>query len=354
MKPLKYILPLFLAYTLSLSAENTEYTPVVENLEMTFSADPDSLVNISYTIDRSAWRLPSNTEVELTPVVRFGNDSVTLPPVILAGRNAYLAHKRNDDLPKDADLVKAKGDPLQRTASIPWRPEMRISELSFLADTRGCRCRKEGETRLPQTLAMNFNPKPFICVMPPRPQREEKILIVSKSAFVNYKLGSDRLLSDYAHNAPELEEIVATIDSIRSNKEIRVDEVVIHGFASPEGPYDLNTRLAHGRAEALQKFVDEQYGFGHRIATYITPEDWSGLREWVKKSDLADRAAIIDIIDSKMEEDTKERTLRKRFPSAWSRMLTEAFPTLRRADYTIKYRYLPSPLPEEGKEAEKE
>lgn len=343
MKPLNIIIAIAVTSAIYASASKVEYTPVVENLEMTRSEAGDTLLNVSYTIDRSAWKLPSNTEVELTPVVRFGKDSdeVKLPSVILAGRNAYLAHKRNDDLPASADLVRAKGEPLQRTVSIPWRPEMRISELVFMADTRGCRCREEGKSMLPQTLAMNFTPEPFICIMPPAPKRENKVHVISKSAFVNYELGSDRLLSDYDHNAPELAKITATIDSIRDGKDIVVEKVVIHGYASPEGPYELNTRLSHGRAEALRKFVDDRYGFGDRMETYITPEDWTGLRKWVEESDLADRKAIIDLIDSKMGDDGKEEALRNRFPEAWKRMMQEAFPSLRRADYSIRYKILP-------------
>lgn len=351
MKPLNTFIALAAASAIYASAANVEYTPVVENLEMTRSEAGDTLLNISYTIDRSAWKLPSNTEVELTPVVRFGKDSaeVMLPPVILAGRNAYLAHKRNDDLPASADLVRAKGEPLQRTASIPWKSDMRISELAFIADTRGCRCRKEGKTMLPQTLAMNFDPQPTICIMPQQPTSQPTVRTISKSAFVNYKLGSDHLLSDYGHNAPELAEITATIDSIRDDRNIIVEKVVIHGYASPEGPYKLNTRLSHGRADALREFVDDRYGFGDRMESYITPEDWTGLRKWVEKSDLADRTAIIDIIDSKMEDDAKERTLRNRFPAAWDRMMEEAFPALRRADYSIRYKILPAD-PDQSKE----
>ncbi|MDE5807381.1 MAG: hypothetical protein K2H76_04635 [Muribaculaceae bacterium] len=344
MNLLKYSIAMaFAASVMSASAKDADFAPVVSAMEMSRSEGAGAALNVAYTIDRSAWQLPSNTEVIVTPVVLFENDSVRLQPVILAGRNAYLAHKRNDDLPKGTDLVKAKGDALQRTAAIPWQKGMMKSELVFRTETRGCRCRNEGYATLPKTLAMNFTPERIeTAPMAQTPAPEPRA--VAKSAFVIYKLSSTDLLSDYADNRPELDLILATIDSIKSEGNVVVEEVTIHGYASPEGPYELNTRLAEGRAEALRRFVDEHYGFGNRIKTLSTPEDWTGLRQWVELSSLPEQKEILTVIDSDMEADAKENILKTRFPNAYAIMLKEVFPILRRADYSIRYRVNP-PLP---------
>ena len=342
MNLLKYSLAMALAAcSFQAAATDTVYDPVVSAMEMTRSEEGTGLLNISYIIDRSAWKLPSNMEVEITPVVIFKGDSVRLQPVILAGRTAYLAHKRNDDLPESADLVRAKGDALQRTASIPWQPGMMQSELIFRTETRGCRCRNEGTSTLPQALAMNFAPeKAETAPMAQTPAPEPRV--VAKSAFVIYKLSSTDLLADYSDNKPELDLILATIDSIRNEENAVVEDLTIHGYASPEGPYELNKRLAEGRAEALRSFVDKHYGFGDRIKTLFTPEDWTGLRQWVELSTLPDKKGIIDVINSDMKADDKENILKTRFPEAYAIMLKEVFPILRRADYSVRYRVDPS------------
>lgn len=346
MKFFKHSLIAFLcASSLSVMAESVAYTPVVSEMDMTRSTAGAGTLNVSYTIDRTLWKLPSNTEVELTPVVVFGKDSVELTPVILAGRNAYLAHKRNDDLPKTTDLVQAKGDPLQRSVSLPWQPGMMQSELIFRTETRGCRCKNEGAGILDRTLAMDFTPRHFDLIIP-RDQLaalEENVADVvktreiTKSAYVNYKLSSTVLLPDYKQNSAELATILATIDSVRDDKDHTVRSVFIHGFASPEGPYSLNKRLAAGRTEALRRYVDAHYGFGSKLTTESTPEDWEGLRKWVEASGLTNTKGILKVIDSNMDPDAKDEALKTRYPNSYKLIINKVYPSLRRTDYTINY-----------------
>lgn len=327
------------------SAAKRAYEPVVSGLEMTRSEAGAGSLSVSYTVDRDAWQLPSNTEVILTPVVSYAGGEVTLTPLVLAGRNAYLAHKRNDDLPKGLDLERAKGGALQRSQTVAWQPGMERCELSFRTETRGCRCREEGRGDLDSRLAMDFAPKHFELIIPRAQlaalEKDVKDVVktrsVSKSAHVNYKVGSTVLLPDFESNPAELAAIVATIDSVRSDKDLTVDGVEIHGYASPEGSYALNTRLAAGRTEALRKYVDARYNFGKLLTTTSTPEDWAGLREWVAASSLHDRDALLRVIDSKLSPDAKDEELQKGFPNNYKILLWEVYPKLRRSDYSIRY-----------------
>ncbi|MDE6006225.1 MAG: hypothetical protein K2G67_01545 [Muribaculaceae bacterium] len=318
---------------------------LVTDLDLTrVKGNPGNII-VSYNIDPSAAGIPSNSEVVLTPVLHFGADSIELKPTVIAGRNAYLAHKRNDDLAAGTDLVRTKGDAITRRAELPWQNAMVRSELTFRTETIGCRCKEEGRGKLPQTLAVNFEPKHFDLIIP-RDQlaaleKDIKDVVktreVSKSAHVNYKVGSTVLLPDFESNPAELKAILATIDSVRDDKDLTVDHVEIHGYASPEGTYALNTRLAAGRTEALRKYVDARYNFGKNLVASSTPEDWAGLRKWVEASDLHEKAAVLRIIDSKLSPDAKDDELRTGLPNTYKILLWEAYPSLRRSDYTIKY-----------------
>lgn len=70
------------------------------------------------------------------------------------------------------------------------------------------------------------------------------------------------------------------------------------GYASPEGRYAANARLAQGRAEALKSYVMNEYGFkADLFKVNSVPEDWAGLRAYVAKNDLPLKEEILSIID---------------------------------------------------------
>ena len=99
---------------------------------------------------------------------------------------------------------------------------------------------------------------------------------------------------------------------MKDNADTKIVGISLHGYASPEGSYANNTRLAEGRAEALKKYVMNEYGLSAEIFNVAsTPEDWEGLRAYVEKSDVADKDEILAIIDADIENlDTKEYRMR--------------------------------------------
>lgn len=300
---------------------------------------------VSYTVDRSQWKVPSNTDVILTPVIHFATDSIELNPVVFSGRNSLIAHKRNDDLPKGVALESAKGGEYTFYQTLPYSDRMEHSLLTFRSETRGCRCKEDGSGVLPTTLAVDFAPKTFELVVPEKElmameQPVEKVVktrSLTRSAYVNYQVGKTVLLPDFRNNPIELNAILATIDSVRNDRDLTVNSVNIHGYASPEGSLALNTRLAEGRTESLRRWVDARYGFGKALTTDATPEDWAGLRRWVEASTLANRTAILNIIDSTLGDDEKDAKIKRDYPADYQLLLSQVYPTLRRADYKITY-----------------
>lgn len=328
------------------SAMSAGYQPVITQLDMVRSENAPNQLYISYTIDAESWDIPSNTEVIVTPVLNYEGGSKELPQLIYAGRNAYLAHLRNDDTPKGAVLVRAKGEDRKVTEVLPWEEAYTKSELTFRSETRGCRCKSDGApSTLPTTLAMDFTPKQFELIVPTDQLQamEQNVTEVvknrslSRKAYVNYRVNSTILLPDFRSNPLELAKIIATIDSVREDKDLTVDHVSIHGYASPEGSWSNNARLAEGRTEALRQYVDARYGFGSQLKTGSTPEDWKGLREWIQASALPDKERILSVIDSDLEPDAKDRKLKSDFPETYKTLLSQAYPLLRRADYRIDY-----------------
>ena len=66
------------------------------------------------------------------------------------------------------------------------------------------------------------------------------------------------------------------------------------GYASPEGSYSNNTRLAKGRTAALKEYVRKLYDFpAGLIATDYEPEDWEGLEKYVAGAYMDNKEDIL-------------------------------------------------------------
>ena len=113
----------------------------------------------------------------------------------------------------------------------------------------------------------------------------------------------------------------------------------IEGYASPEGPYRNNERLAKGRTSALADYVCALYAFDKSIMkTGWVVEDWAGLRRYVESSDIDNRDAILSIIGMEdLEPDSREWKLKSSYPEQYRFLLDNVYPGLRHSDYEVEY-----------------
>ena len=86
----------------------------------------------------------------------------------------------------------------------------------------------------------------------------------------------------------------------------------IHGFASPEGRYESNDRLAQGRAQTLTEFVQRMVKLDKNIFTVShTAEDWEGLRKFIAESNMEHKQQILSIAnDTSLKEDERETRIK--------------------------------------------
>ncbi|MBQ8838581.1 MAG: hypothetical protein IJ005_04605, partial [Bacteroidales bacterium] len=159
------------------------------------------------------------------------------------------------------------------------------------------------------------------------------------SAFIDFVVSTTDIRPDYRENRRELRKILGTIDSLKADADISMDTIYIKGFASPESPYDNNTRLAKGRTKALKDYVTRLYSFDENfIITSYEPEDWEGLRRFVEASEISNRQEILEIISCNLEPDPKEWRLKSRYPEEYEYLKEFCYPALRHSDYKIIYK----------------
>ena len=165
-----------------------------------------------------------------------------------------------------------------------------------------------------------------------------KLRSLTGKAYVDFPVNQTDIRPTYRNNAAELRRIIATIDSVKNDPDIRITALSIKGYASPEGSLENNERLARLRTEALKKYVSGLYDFPNDfISTDYEAEDWKGLRRYVEQSGLSHRQEILDIIDSDLRPDPKEWRLKSRYPEEYARLLRDCYPALRHSDYRVDY-----------------
>lgn len=282
-----------------------------------------------------------NRAVLLTPRLVNGGDSLDLPSVGIYGRRRYYFYVRNGESMlsgKDEKSFKAseKPDEIAYHNIVSYADWMNGATLSLHRSDYGCchtlLAEQDGELG-------HHREAFFPTLVYAQPTAETvKHRSLEGSAFIDFPVDKTVIYPDYRRNTAELGKIQATIDSVRSDRDVTITQVWLKGYASPESPYAHNKELAVGRTEALKKYIQQLYKFEDGvISTDYEPEDWAGLRRYVEQTNLDHRTEILALIDSDMDPDAKEAKIKRTYPEDYRFLLQNCYPALRHTDYRIAY-----------------
>lgn len=329
---------LLLLYIVSIKAQTIMNGQVtVRDLSVTRS---EGNLFVSMDVDVSALDMKSNREVVLTPVLKAEEESVRLPNILIAGRNRYYYNLRNNSALENESLYRVgKVTNISYQAVVPFAEWMTIATLTMDEDLCGCQCEvlMNNDDLL---TSIDFAPKvfdPSYVYLPPKAEAV-KIREVKGSAYIDFPVNRTEIYKDFRNNPAELQKIKNTIDAVKDDADTQITSVSIKGYASPEGPYANNARLASGRTETLKEYVQQLYSFPASVFTTSSePEDWSGLRAYVEESGLAHKQEILALIDSDRAPDKKDQMIKTQYPDDYRYLLQNCYPALRHSDYTVEY-----------------
>lgn len=296
---------------------------------------------VSLDLDVSALKVGTNREVVFAPTLSKGEHQIELPAVMVAGRNRYYHHLRNKSAVKLDKLYRSgEQDVIEYRLVVPYEKWMTNAALNVSNTTNGC-CGTPIlndvsllKNVLPEKNVMAFFPE-YVYI---RPKAEQKINQIEGSAYIDFPVNRTELYPEYRRNPQELKKILATIDAVKEDADTRILTIRIKGYASPEGSYTNNIRLAKGRTATLKEYVRNQYHFPDSLfITDYEPEDWEGLRRFVKGSHLTYRDEILRLIDSDMEPDAKDTKIKVTYRDDYAYLLREVYPGLRHSDYMVRY-----------------
>lgn len=351
MKSIRYILlALSLPVAVSMSAQELAGSQVqIDNKAITLSADTQLQVGMDVTVPADM-KLTTNTMLTLTPILMEKDStgaSKVLPAIYIYGRTRQLVAERTGKIPADAfEVVRrdnGEAQTIRYNARVPYEKWMNGSNLKMLGTINGCaNCLKEEDlAQVHPVLLERYVPQPSIIFVKPAAEiknRDEK-----GNAYLDFPVNQTIIYPDYRRNPFELAEINRTINVVKENPDTKITGIDLHGYASPEGSYANNTRLAKGRSEALKTYIVDEYGLSaDMIKVQSTPEDWAGLRAWVEKVDIAQKDKVLELIDSDIENlDVKEYRIKNLDRKVYQELLRDCYPGLRHTDYVIHYTVRP-------------
>ena len=340
MKRFAYTLFCMAAFTTSAMAQaNSDTLRVVESNVSRVGED----VIVDMKLDLSHIEVGRNRTLVYRPLLMKEDSVAELTPIIVNGRVRHIQYQRlerAEDFPNEIEIRRENGteQTLDYHARVPFTDWMNKSEVVMVCDLCGCGWESLQNDRS-SLFPVNLVHEPVVpAVLYITPLAEVKVREKSGSAYLDFPVNQTVIRPDYRRNSTELAAIDATIQSVEDDPNATITKVTIKGYASPEGSYANNQRLAEGRSNALLEYVKKLHDFGDaEFSVSSEPEDWEGLEKRIESSSIADKEEWLAIIrDSEPADlDRKEWKL-KQLPS-YREVLNTIYPALRHSDYTVEY-----------------
>jgi Flp pilus assembly protein TadD len=137
-----------------------------------------------------------------------------------------------------------------------------------------------------------------------------------------------------------VQEFVNMLKRISADRQgLNLNNVEVSAYASPDGGFALNEKLANKRQDNAENYVKQQMKaakLNEPVEATYTAQDWEGFQQLVAASNIQDKDVILRVLS--MYKDPEEREQQIKNMSAGFRELADGIlPELRRARLTINY-----------------
>lgn len=297
-----------------------------------------SILKISMDIDLTKLNLKSNASLVLTPEISKGTEVLVLESIEIAGKRQYLYKKRNGVEPLPIKRNKKEVQIVKYQQNIPFSKWMRDAQLSVTENSCGCLDELSGVNHTGIT-SIELPKEEFIPLYAYiQPVSVAKTQTGKIDLNLGFASGKSMLIPNYNSNQNELDKLRVFINQIKDNKLYILKSVIFHGYASPDGSYALNARLANERVNEVANYASRSINLPKTsIRTEYTAEDWDGVRKFVQESFLNDKYAILSIIDSNISPDNMEQRIRTQHATSYRYLFDNCFPLLRRTECIVDY-----------------
>lgn len=328
--------------------QNVQTTRVGDSLQLKMTAVLDEV------------ELNSNVLLTLVPKIvdNKGHNAFAFRPLNVARRTRAIVWKRQN--PNRRDLVEHTNG-RQRSVELvlmaPYSSWMNNASIEVERQVIGCAsCPIEVKTEtilkrgyavankevMPVTLPVNVSNVSEVNFVAAYQVPEPETVKVRTAKFMarfNFRVARYELLSHLGNNREEFRRVDSVAQRILMNPDVKVQNVAIDGYASPEGDFVKNKILSYNRAMAFVNYLKQSYGLNVDLFAVIGHgEDWDGLIEKVRATEMPYKQQVLEVITADILEDRKKERLQRLANGAPYRyILDNIYPQLRRTEYQFTY-----------------
>ena len=137
-----------------------------------------------------------------------------------------------------------------------------------------------------------------------------------------------------------VQEFVRMLKQINDDREgLNLDNVEVSAYASPDGGFSINDKLANQRQKASEQYVNQELKkikMDANVDARYTAQDWEGFQELVQASDIQDKDIILRVLSMYKDPQEREQQI-KNISADIHELADELLPQLRRSRLTINY-----------------
>lgn len=137
-----------------------------------------------------------------------------------------------------------------------------------------------------------------------------------------------------------VKEFVAMLKRINADREkLNIRNVEVQAYASPEGGFSFNDKLAGKRQNTSEAYVKSQLkqtGVATGIDAHYTAQDWDGFQKLVQASSIQDKDVILRVLSMYKDPEQREQQIRN-MSEAFRELADGILPELRRSRLIINY-----------------
>lgn len=307
--------------------------------EITYSVTPETLVakggmvDLKIDVTFPAKYFNKKVAIEATPVLRFKG-----------GEKAYeMKAIQGEKVQGNAEVIPYEtGKTVSYTSRIPYEDAMRLSDLEIdITGSKGAKTAKFDPRKIgdgviaTETLVVNA---PATSVGEDKFQR---IIKQQEEAAIYYLINSANIRSKEM-TSEEMKKLEAYIKEAAAKENMNLNGIDVRSYASPDGAYDFNEKLANQREKNSSAFLKkqmkkgkvEQYKDENFFKDFVVAEDWDGFKKAMEESNIQDKELILRVLSMHSDPEVREREIRN-IASAFAVVADQILPKLRRSLFVV-------------------
>ena len=263
-------------------------------------------------------------ELKVTPVLKYGDKEVVGETEVYVGEKAKL---------NGTKVSYKEGGKYKQSCRFKYTPDMEGKELKLYLRC-DAKCGKKVYEIPDVLIADGVNTTATLANAEeqavPTPSKYQTVVEDLTEADINFIVAQTNLRESEL-SAADMKALLDAIQKANKDKKRQISKVEISGYASPEGGYELNDRLATNREANTEKYLRGKVnGNQTRYISSTTAEDWQGFRTEVEQSDIQDKDLVLRVLEMYSDPEEREQQIRN-LAKVYDDLAQNILPKLRRS-----------------------